>query len=123
MDIFTDITVQPALHREAEHGGVGSIYFRRLMDRSQFTSALDFVDYTVVPAGSTIGKHFHQSTEEIYFVVNGEPLINVNGRETRARPGCLSLVRSGEWHSLTNDTASDVTILVVQAHMDPTREC
>jgi mannose-6-phosphate isomerase-like protein (cupin superfamily) len=87
------------------------------MDNSQFASALDFVDFTVIPAGSSIGKHFHQDSEELYFVVNGFPLININGQESRVGPGSLSVVRSGQWHSLTNDTPSEATILVVQARM------
>jgi quercetin dioxygenase-like cupin family protein len=44
----------------------------------------------------------------------GEPIINVNGQEFRAKPGTLSIVRSGEWHELRNDTSADVTILVIQ---------
>jgi mannose-6-phosphate isomerase-like protein (cupin superfamily) len=117
MDSFTDLQMKPAQQREAEHGGVGPISFRRLMDQVQFNSGLDFVDFTVVPPGSSIGKHFHSGSEEFYFIVNGEPLICVNGRDNRGKPGTLSIVRSGEWHSLINDTNSEVTILVVQARV------
>jgi mannose-6-phosphate isomerase-like protein (cupin superfamily) len=122
MESFTDLKTRPALRREAEHGGVGSISFRRLMDNFQFHSALDFVDFTVIPPGSSIGKHFHSGSEELYFVVNGEPLICVNGRDNRGKPGTLAIVRSGEWHSLINDTSSDVTILVIQARVQPSYE-
>lgn len=117
MDSFADVEAHPAQHRQAEHSGVGPISFRRLMDADQFKSALDFVDFTIVPPGSTIGRHFHQGSEEMYFVVRGEPLINVNGGEQRARPGTLAVVRSGQWHQLTNDTAAEVAILVVQASL------
>lgn len=117
MDTFTTLDMKAVQRREAEHDGSGPIAFRRLMDESQFASALDFVDYTVIPAGSSIGRHLHIGSEEFYFVVNGFPLINVNGRERRSEPGTLAIVRSGEWHSLINDTKSDVTILVVQARV------
>lgn len=122
MDSFVDPDLMPAQSRFAEHGGVGSISFRRLMDASQFASSLDFVDFTVVPPGSSIGAHFHQGSEELYFVAHGTPLININGVERRARPGSVSVVRSGEWHSLTNDTAGPVTLLVVQAHLHEANE-
>jgi len=123
MDSFIDPELMPSQTRVAEHGGTGSISFRRLMDASQFASPLDFVDFTVIPSGSSIGVHFHQGSEELYFVADGTPLININGVEHRAGPGSLSVVRSGEWHSLTNDTAAPVTILVVQAHVDASNEC
>lgn len=115
MDGFRDVDSMTPLHRDAEHGGDGPILFRRLMDAEQFNSTLDFVDFTVIPPESTIGRHFHHGNEEIYFVISGEPLINVNGEERRAKPGTLAIVRSGQWHQLRNDTAADVTILVVQA--------
>jgi mannose-6-phosphate isomerase-like protein (cupin superfamily) len=117
MESFTDLELKPAQQRESEHGGVDPISFRRLMDQVQFNSALDFVDFTVIPPGSSIGKHFHSGSEEFYFVVDGEPLICVNGCDHRGKPGTLAIVRSGEWHSLINDTRSDVSILVVQARV------
>jgi len=123
VDAFIDLALRTAVRRDAEHGGAGPISFRRLMDESQFASGLDFVDYTVIPAGSSIGKHFHVDTEEFYFVVDGTALININGREHRSGPGTLAVVRSGQWHSLTNHTHTDVTILVVQARVGVSREC
>jgi mannose-6-phosphate isomerase-like protein (cupin superfamily) len=122
MDVFVDPDRLPAQPRFAEHGGAGPISFRRLMEASQFASALDFVDFTIIPAGSSIGVHFHQGSEELYFVAEGTPLINVNGTERRVGPGSLAVVRSGEWHSLTNDTAGPVTLLVVQAHVGDSHE-
>jgi mannose-6-phosphate isomerase-like protein (cupin superfamily) len=117
MDAFIKLESKPAIQRAAEHGGHGAICFRRMMDNSQFASALDFVDFTVIPAGSSIGRHFHHGSEELYFVVNGFPVININGQESRVGPGSLTIVRSGQWHSLTNDTLSEAAILVVQAHV------
>ncbi len=117
MDSFVHLRSKPASPRDAEHGGEGAIWFRRLLDKAQFSSALDFVDFTVIPPGSSIGRHFHHDSEELYFVVGGTPLININGAENRLEPGSVSLVRRGQWHSLTNDTPSDATILVVQARV------
>jgi len=121
-ETFVDLGLRTAIRREGEHGGAGPISFRRLLDDSQFASGLDFVDFTVIPPGSMIGKHFHEDTEELYFVVDGTPLINVNGCENRAAPGTVAVVRSGQWHSLHNDTLADVTILVVQARVTDSHE-
>ncbi len=97
------------------HGGLGSILFERVLHNSDLASAIDFVDHTVIPPGSTIGRHTHQGNEEIYFIASGRPLIRVNGEEARLEAGSLSVVRDGEWHELVNDTDVDVEILVVQA--------
>ncbi len=114
---FTDLTQLPAIERHSEHGGTGPITFRRVMDGDQFESPVDFVDYTVIPPGSTIGRHTHSGNEELYLVLSGNPLINVNGSEQRVKPGSVSIVRSGEWHQLRNDTQEEVSIFVFQVRI------
>ena len=117
MNSFVAISEASPIHRSAEHGGIGPISFRRLLASSDFASSIDFVDYTVVPPGSTIGKHFHEGNEELYYIVRGTPLVTVNGEERRLERNDVAVVRSGQWHELHNDTADDVEIFVVQAHL------
>lgn len=85
------------------------------MNTNDFKSGIEFVDYTIIPPGSSIGKHDHHGNEEIYFISSGSPIVRVAGRETRLCRGALSIVRNGECHELINDTDFDVEILVIQA--------
>jgi uncharacterized cupin superfamily protein len=105
------------IRRAAEHGGSGPIVFRRLMASSEFTTNIDFLDLTVIPPGSTIGRHEHSGNEELYFIVDGEPLMRVDGVERRLGPSDVTVVRSGGWHELINDSDRDVEIFVVQVSM------
>lgn len=107
----------PAVHRLREHDGFGPIAFRRMFDASAFSSPIDFVDVTVVPPGSTIGKHAHLGTEEIYIILAGTPIVEVDGDARRLAPGDVSVVRSGSSHSLVNDTDANVRIGVVQVRV------
>jgi quercetin dioxygenase-like cupin family protein len=111
---FVSVDDMPAIERCNEHNGTGPIRFRRILDGSEFESPLDFVDYTCILPGSTIGRHEHHANEEIYFIARGTPLMRVDGEESRLAPGSFSIVRSGEWHELINDTSTDVEILVWQ---------
>jgi mannose-6-phosphate isomerase-like protein (cupin superfamily) len=106
-----------AVAREAEHGGFGPIAFRRLLASADFEACVDFVDFTVVPAGSTIGRHRHDGTEELYFIAKGTPLVAVDGDRRRLAEFDLAVVRSGQTHELINDTDSDVAIFVVQVRI------
>jgi mannose-6-phosphate isomerase-like protein (cupin superfamily) len=112
---FTDEVL--AVRRTREHEGVGPISFRRMLDESAFQSAVDFVDVTIVPAGSTIGSHAHNGTEEIYIILSGTPLVEIDGESRRLTSGDVAVVRSGGSHSLTNDTSHDVRIGVVQVRV------
>jgi mannose-6-phosphate isomerase-like protein (cupin superfamily) len=111
---FAEIATTPARAIERDHGGTGRIVFRRLLDEYDFTGAVDFVDFTIVPPGSSIGLHEHHGTEELYFVAAGEPLVEVDGCERRLSRGDVAIVHSGQAHRLINDRAEAVEILVIQ---------
>jgi mannose-6-phosphate isomerase-like protein (cupin superfamily) len=111
---FIRATDFPPIHREAEHGGRGPLNFRRLASGDAFDSPIDFVDFTVVPPGSTIGRHEHVGNEEIYFIVAGTPLVIADGQQRRLKRGDVSVVRSFGSHELINDCNEPVEIFVVQ---------
>lgn len=117
MKAFVATSELTPIDRSEEHGGTGPIRFLRLLGSGEFASGLDFVDFTTVPPGSSIGRHVHEATEELYYVVSGSPLISVEGERRRLTVHDVAVVRDGQWHELQNDTSSDVTILVVQARM------
>src|SRR5581483_8254941 len=110
MKKFASIAETAAIERANEHGGSGPILFRRILERDEFASPVDFLDYTRIPSGSIIGRHEHHGNEEIYFIARGTPLVRVDGEEARLKPGSFSIVRSGQWHELVNDTSDDVEI-------------
>ena len=114
MGAFQSVLATPPQDRSNEHGGSGPIVFRRVLERTDFTAPVDFVDFTIVAPGSTIGRHRHVGTEEIYYIVAGSPLMRVGAHEARLHPGGLSVVRDGDTHELINDTADAVELLVIQ---------
>jgi len=117
MKCYSDTLEVPGLVEEHCHGGKGSVLFRRLLDNSAFAGMVDFVDFTVIPPGSTIGEHGHHGNEEMYLIVSGEPLMTVNGESRRLARGAVSVVHSGQRHQLVNDTKEDVVIFVVQVRL------
>jgi mannose-6-phosphate isomerase-like protein (cupin superfamily) len=56
-------------------------------------------------------------TEELYYIVDGTPIVTVDGDSRRLSRGDVSVVRSGQWHELVNDTAQAVEIFVVQVRV------
>ena len=117
MNPYVSLTDVESVERSAEHGGSGSITFRRLLDASCFEAPVDFVDFTVVPPGSSIGRHTHHGSEELYFVASGSPLMRVSGKQQRISRGTVTVVHNEGWHELINDTSENVEILVVQVRV------
>lgn len=119
MKAFHSVRDSAPQSRSTEHGGVGPIVFRRIFDQGDFNAPVDFVDYTVIPPGSTIGVHGHVANDEMYFIVRGSPLVRVNGEEARLEPGGFAIVHDGGRHELINDSLGNVEILVIQVKVWP----
>ena len=114
MKKIIDLTEVPGIKKEEDHDGNGSIIFRRLFIQQDFRSQVDFVDFTIIPPGSSIGYHEHCDNEEMYLIVSGSPLMTVDGEQRRLSKGSVAVVRSGQRHGLVNDTKDDIEIFVVQ---------
>jgi len=117
MKCFAEIKDQPAELLEANHGGFGSIHFRRLLTELDFLAPVDFVDFTVIPPGSSIGLHEHRGNDEVYLVASGAPIMKVNDECRRLERGSVSAVHSGQSHQLINDTQEMVEIFVIQVRL------
>ena len=96
------------------HGGEGQIRFRRLFEADAFHGPWHFVDYAIVPPGSSIGLHTHGADEELYLVLEGEGLMHRDGESFRVRPGSVIVNRPGGTHGLRNDTGHDLRLFVVE---------
>lgn len=121
MKSFVSQDETTAIERSGEHGGTGPIKFSRLFHAHEFESTIDFIDATTIPPRSTIGRHEHVGSEELYYIVSGTPLVRVDEQERRLSPGDVAIVRSGQTHELINDTDSDTRIFVVQVGICPSQ--
>ncbi|MDQ2775379.1 MAG: cupin domain-containing protein [Acidobacteriota bacterium] len=116
-NLFGRVADAEIVYRSQEHGGTGPLQFRRIFPDDVFQSPIDFVDFTTIPAGSTIGRHEHHGNEELYYVARGNPTIILNGEKRELEPGGFAIVRDGECHELINATGRDVDILVIQVRI------
>jgi mannose-6-phosphate isomerase-like protein (cupin superfamily) len=61
--------------------------------------------------GQTTRRHYHAETEEIYFVVEGEGEMELDGDRTHVRPGDAVPIAPGAWHELRNAGEGPLRIL------------
>jgi mannose-6-phosphate isomerase-like protein (cupin superfamily) len=52
-------------------------------------------------SGRSTQRHYHAASEEIYFVLEGEGDLDVDGELRRLRPGDAALIPPGAWHEIT----------------------
>ena len=107
------LTSNKPLKRDS-HGGVGKIDLYEIWDGSDFESKIEFFDRVVVPPKSTIGFHQHGDNEEMYIILKGEGLMKIEEENVIVRGGDMILNPKGGKHGLSNNSESDIDILIIQ---------
>lgn len=78
-------------------------------DGSQIRSILDRANAPVenqslaeasIPAGGATDRHYHKLSEEFYFLLEGEGLMEIDGETLRVGPGDAILIPPGAWHQI-----------------------
>ncbi|QHT59107.1 cupin domain-containing protein [Paenibacillus lycopersici] len=97
------------------HEGTGTLRHITLFDASEFESQLRFLNYTVLPPGTSIGLHKHAQDEEVYVILEGTGTMTVDGESTPVKPGDVFVNRPWGEHGLVNDSEEELRILVFEA--------
>jgi mannose-6-phosphate isomerase-like protein (cupin superfamily) len=83
------------------HGGAGELKIQVLLGRGALAD-LNFVHRGVLMPKSSIGHHFHNNSEEMFFILNGEAQFTVDGRTSALRGPVAVPCRAGHAHALYN---------------------
>jgi mannose-6-phosphate isomerase-like protein (cupin superfamily) len=105
------------LEKVASHGGKGEILFHRVFPGAAFQGPVNFVDYAVLPPGTSIGIHTHGKDEEIYLVLEGEGVMHLDGKEFPVRPGHVILNGPGGTHGLENTGDEVLKLYVIEVRL------
>lgn len=95
------------------HDGVGVLRHCGLFSSRDLSSAISFVNYTVLPPGTSIGDHTHGADEELYVVLEGTGELTVDGETRSITQGDIHLNKPGGTHGLRNASQADVRVLVI----------
>jgi mannose-6-phosphate isomerase-like protein (cupin superfamily) len=69
----------------------------------------------VIEPGQRTLRHTHQSSEEVYYILQGEGLLTVNARTTEVGPGSVHLIRPTEEHSVLCTSQEPLRLLCLCA--------
>ena len=95
------------------HRGRGEVLFRRATVREP-GSRINFVDFTVVPPGVSIGLHRHtDGDEEIYLVLAGSGSMLVGDTEIDVQAEDVIINPPGGTHSLSNTGSVPIRLAVI----------
>ena len=53
-----------------------------------------------LPANGATRRHYHQASEEFYFILEGSGEMALDGETRRVGPGAAVLIPAGAWHTI-----------------------
>ncbi len=71
-----------------------------------------------IPPGSKQRMHVHAKQTEVFYILEGETIININGIDYLARPGDAFICEPGDKHFLWNKTNKDFKLVVFKIDKD-----
>lgn len=86
---FITMRLDHTLLMSVEHmnGGAGVVYAHRLLGPEVFSTPWSYVDYLVVPAGSSVGSRALPDMSEVYYVLSGQGQFGVGRERADIRAG------------------------------------
>jgi mannose-6-phosphate isomerase-like protein (cupin superfamily) len=64
------------------------------------TAAQSLAEASLAPGQST-ERHYHAASEEIYFVLEGDGELEIDGERSRVAAGDAALIPAGAWHEIS----------------------
>ncbi|MFD9795399.1 cupin domain-containing protein [Streptomyces sp. NPDC059070] len=106
------------------HAAHGHSRWTCLARRTGLYGRWEAVEWAWLPPGGVSGEHRHSRTQELYFVLQGQGEITLDGRPYPVRPRTAVLTALGRRHGLRNTGAQPLSWLVVEvpARSTPTKE-
>lgn len=53
-----------------------------------------------LPEGGSTERHYHQRSEEIYFILEGSGVMEIDGEQQQVGPGDAILIPASAWHQI-----------------------
>ena len=73
---------------------------RSLLDRANAPVANQSLAEASLPAGVATDRHFHKLSEEFYFLLDGQGMMEIEGDHREVGPGDAILIPAGAWHQI-----------------------
>mgnify|MGYP002147010938 CR=1 FL=1 len=73
---------------------------RSILDRTNAPVQLQSLAEATLPPGGRTERHYHKQSEELYFLLEGTGLMEIDGVERVVAAGDAILIPPGAWHRI-----------------------
>lgn len=94
-------------------GGKGEIYITHLLTPNEMLGQCEMFAKVVVPAGSSLGAHYHYGNSETYHILQGTAKYTDNGKTYEVKAGDTTFCADGSMHSIENIGEEDLIFIAL----------
>ncbi|MES2708785.1 MAG: cupin domain-containing protein [Verrucomicrobiota bacterium] len=84
---------------------------RSILDRTNAPVREQSLAEATLPPGGSTQRHCHRVSEELYFLLEGAGLMEIDGGTREVGPGDAILIPAGAWHQITAASAAPLRFL------------
>ncbi len=84
---------------------------RSLLDRTNAPVENQSLAEASLPPGGATQRHYHRLSEEFYFILEGDGIMEIDGEEQPVGQGDAILIPPGAWHQIRTGTDRGVRFL------------
>ena len=84
---------------------------RSILDRTNAPVQLQSLAEATLPPGGSTERHYHKLSEELYFLLEGTGLMEIDGTSRPVTPGDAILIPPGAWHQITTTSPDPLRFL------------
>ena len=84
---------------------------RSILDLSNAPVEKQSLAEAVLPPGGATKRHWHNTSEEFYFILQGTGTMEIDGVKQQVKVGDAILIPNGHWHQIIADSHSELRFL------------
>jgi len=92
-------------------GGRGSCQWKQLISGMHLSAPWNSIEYVVIPPGASCGRHRHDRTEQIYYVLSGTAEMEIDDSVAALAAGDLATTPVGSAHGTLNSSSASLQFL------------
>ena len=98
------------------HDGIGTVGLVMFFKDADFATNVRFMNYMILPAGTSIGIHQHGNDEEFYIILEGKGRMIVDGETKDVEAGDVIVNKPYGSHGLENNSDQAMRLLVIEVY-------
>ena len=100
-----------SLSRQSPFTTADGSAIRSILDSTNAPVKNQSLAEATLPVNGATQRHYHKQSEELYFILEGEGVMEINGEVRQVSPGDGILIPAGTWHQIRSSKTTPLQFL------------